>query len=175
MTGLSSVIDLMQNTTLSEEQKELIAIMSCSLQVITRLVNDILLFSKVRPFPRFTCTCNWLFTCLWCTSLLHTQIEAGGFALIPQAVDFPRFMGAFLEAISKLMHSKELAFTVDIDPALPRGLYMDADRFAQILGNLLHNAIKVRSFCALVLLRPNTDRVAMCCSSPGDGERSRSS
>jgi hypothetical protein len=71
MTGLSSVVDLLLKTSLDSDQREMLGMMSASVQVMLRLINDILLFSKVGSTSPYFCS--------------HHVCECLGFALYPCA------------------------------------------------------------------------------------------
>jgi K+-sensing histidine kinase KdpD len=47
MTGITSVVELMDKTPLDADQRDMLGIMKSSVQIMLRLINDILLFSKV--------------------------------------------------------------------------------------------------------------------------------
>jgi two-component system, NarL family, sensor histidine kinase EvgS len=47
LTGLTSVVELMDKTRLESDQRDMLGIMKSSVQIMLRLINDILLFSKV--------------------------------------------------------------------------------------------------------------------------------
>jgi len=60
----------------------------------------------------------------------------------PEDIAFSSLRDAVQRTFHHLADTKGLAFHVDIDPALPRGLTSDPKRLQQILKNLLSNAFK---------------------------------
>jgi signal transduction histidine kinase len=71
-----------------------------------------------------------------------SKAEAGRMELFPEPVALPEFLRVLTAIIRVRAEQKNLAFTVDIDPALPQRVLLDAKRMRQILLNLLSNAVQ---------------------------------
>jgi len=84
------------------------------------------------------------------THLLHmindlldvAKIEAGQLVLQLAPVVLPQFVTGLAAMVQERAEHKGLAFTTDLDPALPAGVSVDETRLREILLNLLSNAIK---------------------------------
>jgi signal transduction histidine kinase len=115
MAGMMGMIDLLSGTNLDGEQQELARIAHESARNLLTVVNNILDFSK---------------------------LEAG--QLTPEAIDFD--IGHTIEGVAALLGPKArgqgLALETSLAPDLPRHLNGDPGRIAQILLNLVGNAIK---------------------------------
>ena len=86
-----------------------------SADTLLRVINDILDFSK---------------------------IEAGKLDLHLTAVDLHEVLHQSATAVAERATTKGLLFECSIDPDVPRGVETDGGRLAQVLGNLLDNAVK---------------------------------
>jgi len=71
-----------------------------------------------------------------------SKIESGTVTVEPEDIAFSSLRDAVQRTFHHLAETKGLAFHVEIDPALPRGLTSDPKRLQQILKNLLSNAFK---------------------------------
>jgi len=71
-----------------------------------------------------------------------SKIEAGRFELSPIAFDFEKMLKNVANVISFKISEKEQQFTVYIDRNIPQILIGDDQRLAQVLTNLLGNAVK---------------------------------
>jgi CheY-like chemotaxis protein len=115
MAGMMGMIDLLSGTDLDGEQQELARIAHESARNLLTVVNNILDFSK---------------------------LEAS--QLTPEAIDFD--IGHTIEGVAALLGPKArgqgLALETSLAPDLPRHLNGDPGRIAQILLNLVGNAIK---------------------------------
>ncbi len=70
-----------------------------------------------------------------------SRIESGRLKLNLRPVDFKESLDEAYRTVREMLEAKQLAYTVDIWPGLPK-VYADPDRLTQILINLLSNAIK---------------------------------
>jgi signal transduction histidine kinase/DNA-binding response OmpR family regulator/HAMP domain-containing protein len=70
------------------------------------------------------------------------KIESGTMALEVRAVSFREFRDYVDRTFRPVAQSKDLQFTVDLAPGLPRAISTDAKRLQQVLRNLLSNAFK---------------------------------
>src|SRR5205814_1247841 len=71
-----------------------------------------------------------------------SKIEAGKTELYPAAVDPRIFLRGIGDIIRIKAEEKNLAFVLDVEPDLPRGVAVDEKRLRQVLLNLLGNAVK---------------------------------
>lgn len=70
------------------------------------------------------------------------KIEAGKFELDEHAFDLAQTVQLVVDGFQPLAVQKELALTVEIDPAAAGAWRGDSDRLRQVLSNLVSNAIK---------------------------------
>ena len=115
MNGVLGMVQLLQMTALSEEQRRYVDVIQTSGETLLAIINDILDMSK---------------------------LEAGKFKLQnrpfePRAV--AREVGDLLKAQAQ---SKRLFLDVEIAPDMPQRLHGDGLRVTQILTNLVGNALK---------------------------------
>jgi len=88
-----------------------------------------------------------------------TKIEAGQLALRRQPFDLAALVASVVELHRPLAESKQLALGYRCPPDLPRWRYGDEGRIRQVLGNLVHNALKFTEWGEVTV------------SVAGDGER----
>lgn len=115
MNGVLGCTQLLQDTSLTDAQRQLLQTMHRSAEALLVLVNDILDFSK---------------------------IEAGKMSLEIADVHLRSLIDDVIILVSGLAKKKALALTVDIAPDVPESLLGDPVRLRQILFNLVGNAIK---------------------------------
>lgn len=115
MNGVLGCTQLLQDTSLTDAQRQLLQTMHRSAEALLVLVNDILDFSK---------------------------IEAGKMSLETADVHLRSLIDDVIILVSGLAKKKALALTVDIAPDVPESLLGDPVRLRQILFNLVGNAIK---------------------------------
>jgi CheY-like chemotaxis protein/HPt (histidine-containing phosphotransfer) domain-containing protein len=118
MNAVIGMTSLLQDTELSEEQREFVETIRTSGEHLLGLINNILDFSK---------------------------IEAGKLQLEPQPVDVRSCVEDALELVSLQAAEKDLELAYELDPSVPDGLLVDAGRLRQVLANLLTNAVKFTS------------------------------
>ncbi|HMQ52319.1 MAG TPA: PAS domain S-box protein [Anaerolineae bacterium] len=70
------------------------------------------------------------------------KVEAGKLELRPLPVALPRFLKVLVDMVRVRAQQKGLAFSYQLDPALPQGVAVDEKRLREVLLNLLSNAIK---------------------------------
>ncbi len=117
MNGVIGMSSLLEDTTLSAEQRDFVATLRTSADTLLVLINDILDFSKV---------------------------SAGKLALEAQPFDLHRTIRDVAELLAPAAASKELELelAVSIPDDVPHAVVGDATRVRQILTNLVGNAIK---------------------------------
>jgi len=71
-----------------------------------------------------------------------SKIEAGKLDMRPEVVPLPRVFEELMATFSPVAKDRHLELTATVDAALPATLYTDPSRLAQILKNLLSNALK---------------------------------
>ena len=71
-----------------------------------------------------------------------SKIEAGKFELSETEFDFEKMLQRVVNVINFRVDEKRQKFTVFIDGAIPKTLIGDDQRFAQVIANLLGNAVK---------------------------------
>jgi len=115
LNGVVGVAQLLSQTELDREQRELAAMVQNSARNLLHIVNEILDFSK---------------------------IEAGRIELDPRPFDLVEELERSVETYRHEAHARDLVFEVHVDDNVPRRLEGDAGRLMQIVTNLLSNAFK---------------------------------
>jgi signal transduction histidine kinase len=115
MNGVLGCTQLLQDTTLTDAQRQLLQTMHRSAEALLALVNDILDFSK---------------------------IEAGKMTLETADVHLRPLIDDVITLVSESAKKKDLVLTVELAPDVPELLRGDPVRLRQILFNLVGNAIK---------------------------------
>ena len=115
MNGVLGCTQLLKDTSLTDQQRELIETMHRSADALLTLVNDILDFSK---------------------------IEAGKMTLEVADVNLRSLICDVTTLMEGLASKKGLTVSVQIDPDVPEEFRGDPIRLRQILFNLVGNAIK---------------------------------
>jgi len=118
MNGVLGMAQVLKGTKLTETQTKMVDTLERSGQVLLRLIDDILDFSKLDAGEMTVC--------------------AEPFRLKDVIEDVSALSGV-------TARNKGLDLIVNLDPNLPEGLMGDGDRINQILMNLLGNAIKFTS------------------------------
>lgn len=142
-TPLNAVLGfsgLMQQTVMSNEQKEFIDAIHTSGNALLSLINDLLDYSK---------------------------IEAGHLELEKIEFDLRRLVDDVLDIVAEKVEQKELMLYTQIDAAFPEKVIGDPGRFRQILLNLINNASKFTASghitLRLALLSQSEDAVRLRC------------
>ncbi|MEX1010725.1 MAG: response regulator [Balneolaceae bacterium] len=133
-TPLSSIVGmsrLMMETDLDEEQEEAIWIIKESSDTLSRLVNDILDYSKM---------------------------EAGKMGLEEVRIEIQELVDTSVAMISQSAEEKQLVLKIDVDESVPEVLYGDPVRLKQILLNYLGNAVKFTDQGSVVVRVQAEDR-----------------
>jgi signal transduction histidine kinase/ActR/RegA family two-component response regulator len=115
MNGVLGMLDLLEDTSLNQEQRELIISAQESANSLLTVINDILDFSK---------------------------IEAGKFDLSPINFDLKEIVQIVERILTYRLHDKNITYVTEIDDQAPARLVGDSGRLVQILMNLVGNSIK---------------------------------
>jgi two-component system sensor histidine kinase/response regulator len=125
LNGIIGMTTLALETDLSDEQREYLSTVRVSGDGLLMLVNDILDYSK---------------------------LEAGKLRLERSELRLRNELGAVLRTLALLAHQKGLELVCDVAPDVPDALIGDSQRLAQILINLVGNAIKFTERGEVVVL-----------------------
>lgn len=115
LNGVIGFTDLVLKTALNQTQHQYLTIVNQSANALLAIINDILDFSK---------------------------IEAGKLELDIEKCDLFELTSQASDIITFQAQNKGLEVLLNIEPGLPRFVYMDNTRLKQVLVNLLGNAIK---------------------------------
>ncbi len=115
LSGLLGVLDLLRATPLDGEQRGMADMIHNSGRMLLAVLNDILDFSK---------------------------IESGALSVTPEPVDIHALLAEVVQPHVVPGREKGVAVSLTIDPAVPQVVMTDKLRVAQIVGNLVSNAMK---------------------------------
>jgi signal transduction histidine kinase/CheY-like chemotaxis protein len=115
MNGILGMTELALSTTLTEEQRDFLLAVKSSADRLLTIINEILDFSK---------------------------LEAGKTVLDPVAFHLPSVVKDVLRSLAFLAHQKGLELALRFAQDVPADLTGDPVRLAQVLFNLVGNAIK---------------------------------
>lgn len=115
LQGIMGTGSVLERTELTEKQQKMVHIIKASGNVLQRLLNDLLDLTK---FEMGRMKLNFKATCV------SQSVREVTTLMTPKAEE------------------KGLKIHLKIDPNLPQTVYLDVDRFEQILSNLISNAIK---------------------------------
>lgn len=115
MNGVLGLLSLLEETKLTQEQQKLLKTATESGEFLLSIINDILDFSRM---------------------------EANTLILERDAFDFHACVSNVVSSFEPLAKEKALILNCTIKPQVPEFVYGDANRYRQILFNLLANAFK---------------------------------
>ena len=116
MNGVLAMAHLLSTSTqLTADQHDIVDTIITSADAMMRLINDLLLFSK---------------------------IEAGKFILTPEWFYLPTFLTPITEMFTVRAQAKDVGYVTIVDKGVPKYIYQDSGRLRQVLVNLCDNAIK---------------------------------
>ena len=115
LNGIIGFVDMLDDTTLNEEQDDFLIRIKSSSEALMSLINDVLDFSKVESG--------------------HLNLELRDFSILPM---INSLNSMFLSQATE----KGLSLKISVDESVPRKIRGDETRLRQILLNLLSNAIK---------------------------------
>lgn len=115
LNGIMGMTQLLGETSLDEEQRGMCRIASSCCQTLVGVIDDVLDFSR---------------------------IESGKYSIEKANFNLCEAMAETVFLVRKRAEAKGLSVQFDWDPTLPGSFYGDRSRIAQVLTNLLNNAIK---------------------------------
>lgn len=115
MNGVLGITELLLETPLTPQQRELVHTIRSSAETLLRVINDLLDLARM---------------------------EAGKLPIRPRAFDLPELIRHLVALLGPLAEKKSLLLRMDYPEAAPRRFLGDPDRIAQVLLNLTGNAIK---------------------------------
>lgn len=148
MNGIMGITDLLADTDLNNDQKELIKLIQDSAEVLLRIINDILDFSK---------------------------LEAGKMKIEKLPFSIRQILQTLHEQFSIQANAKSIKLDVGISDDTPENLLGDPIRLQQIFSNLLGNAIKftdkgsIRISCRPVTKEKSSSEICFSVADTGVG------
>jgi len=124
INGIIGIAHLLERTSLTQEQKEMINLLEISSNSLLGVINDILDLSK---------------------------IESGKFRINRAETDIIGMCDAVVNLLRIRAKEKKLELRTELDPELPQQIMADSLRLNQILMNLIGNAIKFTSSGSVTL------------------------
>lgn len=118
MNGVLGLADVLGNTSLNPDQADIVGTMRDSAHILLRLIDDILDFSK---------------------------IESGHLEIARESVDLAELVEGVGDKLQPTALKQGVSLRLFVDPLLPAAIRSDSLRIAQILTNLVGNAIKFSS------------------------------
>ena len=115
MTGIIGMTEFLMDTNLNKQQEEYVNIIKNSSESLLFLINDILDISK---------------------------IEQGKMGLIPETINVTDTLNNVVNIFSGPIKQKGLKLITDYDKIFPEFIFIDENRFKQVVSNLLSNAVK---------------------------------
>ena len=115
LNAVLGLLDVFSDSHLSEEQSIWLQQMDKSAQLLLTIINDVLDLSK---------------------------IESGGFSLQAENMDPRESIHVVFNQFKEIANKKQIQLIQSVSPEVPSLIYQDENRFAQILLNLVGNAIK---------------------------------
>jgi two-component system, sensor histidine kinase and response regulator len=138
MNGVIGLTDLLLETSLDADQRELASGVKVSAENLLVIINDILDFSKIEAGK--------------------LNVEQAAFEVTNVADDVGRIL-------APTAHSKGLELLIDVHPDVPTSLIGDAVRIQQVLLNLASNAVKFTPrgevLVQMSVQHSNAERVAL--------------
>ncbi|MDX2171078.1 MAG: PAS domain S-box protein [Deltaproteobacteria bacterium] len=115
MNGIIGMTELLADSGLAGEQRELVGVVQRSAEALLAVINDILDFHK---------------------------IEAGRLELYAERFSLPALVGDTVRLLGVRARDKDLAVSCSVAPEVPETLIGDGARLRQVLTNVVGNAIK---------------------------------
>ncbi|MFD2203382.1 PAS domain-containing hybrid sensor histidine kinase/response regulator [Shivajiella indica] len=115
MNGLLGIVELLENTKLNQKQREYLNVIKDSGKSLSNIINDILDYSK---------------------------IESGMMNLNLSKFHFKLEMQRIFKIFSGIVEKKKIQFTYKFGPLVPSLVQLDKEKVAQVVLNILGNAMK---------------------------------
>lgn len=115
LNAVLGLIDALQHSSLTQEQKQWVGQMDKSAQLLLTLISDVLDLSK---------------------------IESNRFSLSPSLMKPSDSVSNVYQQLIERADKKRINLSVSVSSSVPNTLFMDENRFTQILLNLVANALK---------------------------------
>lgn len=115
MTGIIGLVDILLETKMDKKQKEYLDTIKKSSDSLLKILDDVLLFSK---------------------------IKAEKLTFTPETLSIEKLVNELRLLFHSSLRKKNLDFHVNIDKNFPGQIYIDSNRLKQIIINLISNAIK---------------------------------
>lgn len=115
MNGVLGLVELLENTPLTDEQRRMLALAKESGQALAQILDDILDYAK---------------------------IEAGRLTISPSPLDLRELFDSVLSLLLPQAQKKGVQLRMHVDEAVPATVLADGVRVRQIVVNLFGNAIK---------------------------------
>lgn len=115
LNGMLSMLQLMEDSRMTDQQRELLDAAHNSGKALVRIISDILDFSR---------------------------IDSGKMLLVEEPFDFKASILSGLRLFREEAEKKGLEFVIELDPAIPAVLRGDDTRVRQIVFNLVGNSLK---------------------------------
>ncbi len=144
LNGVIGMINLMESTSLTDDQKEYVDAIRVSGRLLLNLINNILDISR---------------------------IEAGKTLLRSNPIGLTSCVQAAINIVNYELKEKKLTLELSLDSKLPRIIQGDETRLKQIIVNLLHNSIKFtdRGVIRVAVERVNKKIIQFMVSDTGIG------
>ena len=124
MNGVIGMTELALSTALDEEQRDYLTMVKSSSESLLKVINDILEFSRIESSH-----------------------------ILPEKVPFnlPVVVGDAVKRLAAAARAKGLTLVCELDTTIPQAVLGDPGRLAQVLNNLIGNAIKFTHHGEVVL------------------------
>lgn len=115
MNGVVGLLDVLENTQLTDDQREIIGTVRSSAFSLLAIINDILDYSK---------------------------IESGKVELVNRTFDLSRVVESVTEGLAAAAQKKSVRISLYLDPEVPDFVVGDEHRVRQVITNIVGNAVK---------------------------------
>ncbi len=117
MNGIMGFLDLLCESELNDSQREYVNIIQDSSFSLLRILNDIIDFSR---------------------------LDSSAMSICEEMTDIRAYMSRIYEFFLPVCLSSGNNFVLETDSSIPRSIFVDKERYRQVISNLIGNAVK---FC----------------------------